>query len=298
MKTFSLALIALFSLPGFVSAQEKSQENGLRAEAEQAVRENERRFFELGQEKGTRAAFLQFLADDSIIFHPGPVSGKQEWTKRPEKGISLEWRPVFIWVARSLDLAYSTGPAEWRKEKEDEKPFGYGQFLTIWKKPKDGDWKVALDVGGEVPGKPQTDDQGTPNVYPADDSPLPDRAAAAKKLQQAENKFAAAAKADSTIALSEAGLPDVRVHREGVFPAVGKYPAQLMLSVQRGKLSLERLGGGMSEASDLAYSYGKYSLTKPMNPERGYYLQIWRTDSEGAWKIALDYQSPLPAEKK
>ena len=125
-----------------------------------------------------------------------------------------------------------------------------------------------------------------------------EQAGALKKLRDAESKFAIAAKADSTIALSEASVPMVRVHREGVYPAVGKYPAQLMLSVRRGQLTMERLGEGMSEAGDLAYSYGKYTLTKPENSERGHYLQIWRTDAEGSWKIALDYQSPLSAEAK
>src|SRR3989441_7013168 len=38
--------------------------------------------------KGTRDAFLEFLADDGIIFQPGPVNGKQFWQARtPRKGI-------------------------------------------------------------------------------------------------------------------------------------------------------------------------------------------------------------------
>src|SRR5438105_3875681 len=36
------------------------------AEAIRAMVEAERNFFQIGQEKGTRAAFLEFLADDSI----------------------------------------------------------------------------------------------------------------------------------------------------------------------------------------------------------------------------------------
>ncbi len=301
MKTFSLIIIAASAI-GFAHAEEQPPTDGVpRAVAQMAIRESEKKFYEMGQAQGTRAAFLHFLADDSIVFRPGPVSGKEVWNKRPEGGISLKWKPKFVWVSRSADLGYSTGPAEWRKAKEDLKPFGYGQFITIWKKQKDGEWRAALDVGGEVPGAPNESDEEAGNVFtPIDDaaSATPDCATASKNLRDAENKFAIAAKADSTIALSEASLPTIRVHRENVFPALGKYPAQLMLSVHRGHLTMEKMGGEMSSACDFAYHYGKYSLVEPTATERGHYLQIWRMDAEGNLKIALDFQSPLPNEQK
>src|SRR3712207_87962 len=85
------------------------------AAAARTIVEHEAKFYQLGQDQGTKPAFLQFLADDSIVFSPGPVNGKQEWQKRPEKGLSLKWTPVFAAMARSADVGYTTGPAEWRK---------------------------------------------------------------------------------------------------------------------------------------------------------------------------------------
>jgi ketosteroid isomerase-like protein len=293
MKTFFVCLLSLVF--AVARAEELKPQEAL-----QTVVENEGKFFQLGQEQGTRAAFLAFLADDGIVFRPGPVNGKESWKKRPEKEISLSWKPLFAAIASSADLAYTTGPAEWRHNKEDAKPFGYGQFVSIWKRQKDGSWKVALDVGSEVPGLTKSDEP--PQLEMSVSSPPAakptDAKTAQRQLREAEAQFATAAKADSTIALSEASSLNVRVHREGVFPAVGKDPARLMLSVRRGKLSLERTGGGMSAAGDLAYSYGTYSLVKPQETERGYYLQIWRTEPDGSWKLALDYQTPLPTEEK
>src|SRR4051812_3029105 len=52
------------------------------AEAVRALVDAERNFSQAGQEKGTRAAFLEFLADDAIVFRPGPVNGKEVWSKR------------------------------------------------------------------------------------------------------------------------------------------------------------------------------------------------------------------------
>ena len=54
----------------------------------------------------------------------------------------------------------------------------------------------------------------------------------------------------------------------------------------------------MSAAGDLAYRYGKYTLELSQKTERGYYLQIWQTDAQGAWKLLVDYQSPLGPEIK
>jgi len=48
----------------------------------------------------------------------------------------------------------------------------------------------------------------------------------------------------------------------------------------------------------LAYSYGKYSLDRSVNTERGHYLQIWQADATGAWKIIIDFQSPTRPEPK
>lgn len=128
-------------------------------EAARAMVDAERKFYQTGQEQGTRAAFLAFLADDGIVFRPGPLNGKEVWGKRPETGFDLVWEPTFAAMSRSADFGYDTGPAKWRANKKEEKFSGHGQFVSIWKKQTDGSWKVALDLGvenAEPTGKPET----------------------------------------------------------------------------------------------------------------------------------------------
>ena len=266
--------------------------------AVRAIVEGERKFYEMGQEQGTRAAFLEFLAENSIVFQPGPTDGKKAWGARPEGGLWLKWQPVFAAMSRSADLGYTTGPAEFRKTKEDEKPFGHGQYISIWRKQKDGAWKVALDVGHGNPRPPNA--PGEPELsFPTDGADVQsDTAAARKKFTEAQRKFAATAKNDSTAAISEAARDDIRVHREEMFPGLGKDAVVLMLSVRRGKLTLTQTGEAMSAGGDLAYVYGKYLLARSQSDERGHYLQIWRAGNDGAWKLALDFQAPLPPEQK
>ncbi len=92
---------ALIAICALAQAQENSAQ-----EAARLMVEGEERFFQASEKQGTRAAFLQFLAEEAIVFQPGPVNGREAWTKRPEKGIALSWKPLFAAVAarRAISL--------------------------------------------------------------------------------------------------------------------------------------------------------------------------------------------------
>jgi len=267
------------------------------AEAVRAMVESERRFYQTGQEKGTRVAFLEFLANDGIVFRPGPVNGKEVWTKRPEMGLDLIWEPIFAAIARSADFGYTTGPAKWRASRKEEKFAGYGQFISIWKKQKDGSWKVALDCGIENPEPTSTPE--ALHMFVPDDSQQVKTAGGHKALPlpEAHEKFVAAAKTNSTDAVMEVAAEELRVYREGSLPAVGKSAAAALLGAKGGKVSFEQMGGDMSRTADLAYSYGKYNLQRSEGAEAGHFFQIWQTDPAGVWKLVVDWQQPLPKER-
>jgi ketosteroid isomerase-like protein len=260
------------------------------AEPARAMVESERKFYQTGQEKGTRAAFLSFLAEDSIVFRPGPVSGQEAWGKRPETGFDLIWEPTFASIARSADFGYTTGPAKWRANKKEEKFVGYGQFISIWKKQKDGSWKVTLDCGIENP-EPSGQPGELKMLIPEEAQPK------ARPLPEAHGKFVTAAKINSVEAVLQVAGDDVRVYRDGSFPALGKNAAAELLRAKGGKISFEQMGGDMSRSSDLAYSYGKYSLLRDGDTEAGHFFQIWQTDAAGVWKLVVDWQQALPKEK-
>ena len=288
-----VVLLLLLAAPLAVRAAEPGA-----ADAARAMVDSERRFYQMGQEKGTRATFLAFLADDAVIFRPGPVNGKEAWGKRPETGLDLIWEPAFAAIARSADFGYTTGPAKWRANKKDEKFLGYGQFVSIWKKQKDGSWKVALDCGIENPepaGKPEPLRMFVPEE--GQQTKIVEAGRKALPLPEAHQKFVDAAKTNSADATLGVAAEEIRVYREGSFPAVGKNAAGALLSAEGGKISFDQLGGDMSRSADLAYSYGKYSLNRDANTEAGHFFQIWQTDAAGVWKLVLDWQQALPPEK-
>jgi ketosteroid isomerase-like protein len=293
--TQPMQLRSLFFLAGFVLAIQ-SVPAETPADAVRAMVDAERKFYQTGQEQGTRAAFLAFLADDGIVFRPGPVNGKEVWSKRQESGLDLVWEPTFAAIARSGDFGYDTGPAKWRASKKEEKFTGHGHFVSIWKKQKDGSWRVALDCGIENPeptGKPET----LRTVVLDRSGPPPTPEIVGKDWADTQRKFAEAAKANSSTATLEFAADEIRVYRDGHFPAVGKVAAHGLLAESTGQI-LEMIGGEASTFADLAYTYGKYSNVHDKGAEQGHYLQIWQKDATGMWKLVLDWQQPLPPPPK
>lgn len=63
---------------------------------------------------------------------------------------NLTWNPVFSEVAESGELGYTWG--NWRLPDKDTVYFG--NYFTVWKKQKDGSWKVKLDGGNSTPPPP------------------------------------------------------------------------------------------------------------------------------------------------
>ena len=114
-----------------------------------------------------RQAFLAFWAHDAAIFPPtgGPVIGPgkiwEEWAALLESAdASLTWEPARVEMAASGDLGYTYGRYESRGKRPDGKVITRkGCYVTIWRKEKDGAWRVVLDIGSPDP-PPPTDAAG------------------------------------------------------------------------------------------------------------------------------------------
>ncbi len=53
-------------------------------------------------------------------------------------------------------------------------------------------------------------------------------------------------------------------------------------------LSWEPLYAEVAESGELAFTYGIYELTVEKSIHKGTYVSVWRKNSEGDWKLALD----------
>ena len=111
----------------------------------------ERGFAKSAVETGVKPAFAAHLADDGIVFRPGPVNGLRSWQSRPLTDAVLEWAPAYAEVSGAGDLGFTFGPWAFSPHR-DAQPVAFGTFVTVWRKQRDGGWKVALDIGASHPG--------------------------------------------------------------------------------------------------------------------------------------------------
>jgi ketosteroid isomerase-like protein len=110
-------------------------------------------FSRVTREKGL-AGFLSFIAEDFQTVRPNsPLIGKKEfgegWSKLlNDPATKISWKPLLAKMSKSGDLGYTVGSYEiTRTDEKGTHPAGAGKYVTIWRKQKDGSWKVVLDTG-------------------------------------------------------------------------------------------------------------------------------------------------------
>src|SRR5262245_59907018 len=99
MKLLSMTAMDLFFVAAIAAAYDPTP-----------IADAERAFSKFAGEKGTRRAFLTFMAEDGVVFQNGPIPARAFYEGRPEGGGVLFWQPEVVEISKSGDFGYSTGP--------------------------------------------------------------------------------------------------------------------------------------------------------------------------------------------
>jgi len=149
MKKFVGCLVLISVLSGLAFSQDKLERESARLLQIDAA------FSTLSVEKGAGPAFAAYLADDAVFLPNGenPISGKQAIVKYFSDGVyTLEWKPLKAEIAKSGELGYTYGTSELRaKDKDGKTQVRYFKYASVWKKQKNGEWKLVLDIGNQSP---------------------------------------------------------------------------------------------------------------------------------------------------
>ena len=249
----------------------------------------ERAFARAARDRGVGAAFRSFAAADALIFAPGPRPAAPLFAAAPDVGGTLAWWPAYAGIAASGDLGFTTGPFV----QEDGPRRRHGNYFTIWRRQADGAWRWVLDHGPTASGPPPA----APSAAVATLPPAPAAAAPAGKawdsLLAAEAALASALAADAPGALRTALADDARLLREGSQPAVGRSAFAALLAAGPQRIEASHLGGGVSAAGDLAFTYGRAAWGEATAPARGHYLRLWQRRAAG-WSLIVDQIIPPP----
>ncbi len=280
-----LALLMILGIGAVVQGQSALQE----------MVKTEHAFADMAEEKNTRDAFMAFIADDGLLFRPGAVNGKKWMIEHPvppsDKKPLLAWRPSFAGMAASGDMGFTTGPWEFKNDVKDEKPSGYGHFVTVWKKQADGSWKFVVDLGISHPqsGGPQA--RWEPADINKKETFKPVDATGERKslLDRDQAYELVGLKEGISKAFASYASPDVRLYRANNLPFIGREASATELAKTKGTIKSHTIAGDVSQAGDLGYTHGTYEISDESKKviERGSYVRIWKKQGS-AWQIVMD----------
>ena len=269
------------------------------AEAPATVIQGEYAFDRAAQEKGVRAAFLEFMATDSHLCVPAPASAIEVVSQWPEHPAStLHWHPARTDTATSGDLAYNIGP--WHSNDADGKATGFGTFFSMWHREGNGTWRVVLDCGIRH-AQPRSEwapvkiDAGGPPVQAAA-SPSISIDAWRDPVAAAETRFAArVAAVGAQAAFAEFASPDIVVLYAGEPPAMGTAAASALLKSKPGATVWQSAFTRDSSDGLLGYAVG-FLGTDAARPQAAY-VHAWRkADRSQPWRLVVQIHQPLPAD--
>ena len=119
-----------------------------------ALMEADRAFARDAAAKGLEGWMSWFAEDAQIPARTGMVQGKAALREVYAKMFAtpefhLEWAPVTAEISADGTLGYTFGRAKraWR-DSDGQLKNAESRYVTIWRKQKDGSYKVIFDMGG------------------------------------------------------------------------------------------------------------------------------------------------------
>jgi len=117
------------------------------------ILETEENFAKMADEEGISRAFMTYAAKDAVLMRNNKlVIGKKnlsvlfkDQSSKP-KDEKLSWKPDFVDVSASGDLAYTYGQYSYSyTDSTGTTVESEGVFHTVWKRQADGSWRFVWD---------------------------------------------------------------------------------------------------------------------------------------------------------
>ena len=267
---------------GFLAAQAAEQVSA------QTLVDSELAFGQAAIDRGTRAAFLEYLADNAVILSPSPSPARSAIESGPSPGAPLRWRPDLAMISLRHDFGWASGPfTSWARSTND-RPEQSGHYFTVWWLEDNGKWRVVLDGG--VPS-------------PVAETDLPHHLDVKPRLRESDSRGGSKdcltdftdvwRQKGRAKALKEYLASDARLLYAGSPPRDGKaiLPATDPLASAHlaGVHVARRLG---SEFGDVSVTYGEFDIESTLEApaRRLVFIQAWDVSSK--CKLALEALNP------
>ena len=257
--------------------------------------ETERAFAARALIVGWKQAFLEYFADSSVGFadgNPGFAVDQIRANPDPPKEHQLIWEPRFGDAAASGELGYLTGPSRNILPSRNNGRPRHGVYASVWKRQRDGSFKVVIDPGTDTPSAapfaPGFTRAPIANRFTGDyDDKTP-------PLSAADGILNSALRTGQASAYRGRLAEGARFHRHNLLPIVGERAITRWLASQPVFSSADSRYAESARSGDLGFTWGNYVAGPAAKPvQRGHYVRIWVRERNGQWKIALDVTQPV-----
>ena len=269
---------ALFSLNSFAQLPEKV--GGLLNVDKTAAN--------LSKTENPRAGLKYMIDKESVFYVPSPVNAVNYLDNRPNIPDVLLWNPNLVLVSRSLDWGVTSGPIEFQKVGSIKR---YGQYLTVWKRDKKGNWKAQLRAEVENYGKKKA---GVLEYYEPDNKAyLKHRSV--KRLEQREEVvfqtdelFSTILKADTKTGYKEFLASDARFYFPWQNEIEGSENVLNFIKKERLEIDTEPTEVGRAYSGEFAYTMGNATVGTKEKVVKFNYIRIWQLKDDYNWKVILE----------
>jgi ketosteroid isomerase-like protein len=138
----------------FIGCQSKVEDWELRDQ----VMETDRSFSKMAAEKGNAEAFL-YYADEMVIKMQQddyPIVGKfalmQTLKNDPWDTFIVSWEPLRAEASGNLGYTFGTYVLQTKTSDGLRDTTYYGNYVSVWKRKRDGSWRYVVDGGSDTPG--------------------------------------------------------------------------------------------------------------------------------------------------
>ncbi len=255
----------------------------------QLIVDNERAFERAAIEHGTRAGFLEFLAESSVVLGPQPTPGRAATEEGPAPGAPLRWRPDLASISGAGDFGWASGPFLAYKTSTAELPAAAGHYFTVWRRGDGGSWQVLLDGGVS---------------YPLDDRLVPRQLEVTPRLRRAGGGHGRASDCSLAFAarwqdkgraaaLKEYLADDARLLLAGTTLTDGRSTWLKADPLRDARLAKLRAAKTLSaNGGDVQISYGEYDVAARLDAPARRYVFVHAWDVGGSCRLALEMLNP------
>ena len=303
MRRLAIAFCVLAAWAAPAVAQRGASTADAIPPALEAMADTEREFAQRAREVGWKQAFLDYFSESAVGYNGeevGPAKEQIRGNPDPPKDHQLIWEPRYGDVARSGELGFLTGPSRNILPSRNNGQPRHGVYASVWKRERDGTFRVVMDVGITTP-RAATFPEGFTRA-PAANRFAGDLNDRTPPLSAADSVLNSDLRTGAVRAYRGRLAPGVRFHRPLTMPVLGEAAVLRFLANQPRYDQIDSGYAESAQSGDLGYTWGTWNRRLPRAGgragaggtgskerfETGFYTRVWVRDRGGQWKVILD----------